>query len=110
MQHLAAVPVEDFLSQLGLESLGPVLAENEVDVEALALMAPDDFDELGIDPSAQVRVHGKLAELRDTAAGLEEHATPQGTEAAALLHWWMSDCLLLRQDLFVLVARGSIED
>jgi hypothetical protein len=92
VQHLAAVPVEEFLSQLGLESLGPVLAENEVDVEALALMAPDDFDELGIDPSAQVRVHGKLAELRDTAAahvGARNQATPQGNEAAALLRQFL---------------------
>ena len=92
VQHLAAVPVEEFLSQLGLESLGPVLAENEVDVEALALMAPDDFDELGIDPSAQVRVHGKLAELRDTAAaqvGVGDQPTPQRTEAATLLRQFL---------------------
>lgn len=101
VQHLAAVPVEEFLSQLGLESLGPVLAENEVDVEALALMAPDDFDELGIDPSAQVRVHGKLAELRDTAAQVSagNQATPQGIDAAALLRQFLRstgvECLRL---------------
>jgi hypothetical protein len=97
VQHLADVPVEEFLSQLGLESsLRDVLAENEVDVEALALMAPDDFDELGIDQSAQGRIHGKLAELRDTTlptGGVlpSPDATPlaQVAEPAALLRHFL---------------------
>lgn len=117
VQHLAAVPVEEFLSQLGLESLGPVLAENEVDVEALALMAPDDFDELGIDPSAQVRVHGKLAELRDTAAqvsaaGNEATATPQDIEAAALLRQFLRStpqCLRLPHDEILAIFAECLE-
>jgi hypothetical protein len=41
-----------------------VLEENEVDVEALALMAPDDYKELGIDRIGTDAITGKLAELQ----------------------------------------------
>ena len=67
VQHLAAVPVEVLVAAWpGISR--PCIGRKRGGYEALALMAPDDFDELGIDPSAQVRVHGKLAELRDTTA------------------------------------------
>lgn len=68
---LADVSLDGLLSQLGLESLGPVLEENEVDVEALALMAPDDFMELGIDEFGTDAITGKLAELRHFPAAAE---------------------------------------
>ena len=91
--------LDGLLSQLGLQSLGPVLEENEVDVEALALMAPDDFAELGIGdsqarelteacpqpPPAHAWGEGKEEAIAALRACVAQHSAALGGDACATL-------------------------
>ena len=59
----------DWLQQLGLERYAPVFAENEVDLEALRLLAEQDLQQLGLPL-------GPRKKLLKAIAGLNGAATP----------------------------------
>ena len=65
-------PLEALLARLGLERLGPLLAENEVDLDTLRILSEADLQELGIPFGPRKKLLNALADFGSTAPATEQ--------------------------------------
>ena len=59
-------PLDALLSRLGLERLGPLFAENEVDLDTLRILSEADLQELDIPFGPRKKLLNALADLGST--------------------------------------------
>ncbi len=62
-------PLEALLARLGLERLGPLFAENEVDLDTLRILSEADLQELGIPFGPRKKLLNALADARVDGTG-----------------------------------------
>src|ERR1700674_1316430 len=61
-------PIRQWLEQLGLPQYAEVFAENDVDLEALRLLAESDFEKLGVSLGHRRKLLKAVSELNGSSA------------------------------------------
>jgi class 3 adenylate cyclase len=98
-------PLEALLARLGLERLGPLFAENEVDLDTLRILSEADLQELDIPFGPRKKLLNALADLGSTAAATE-HSTADARRERRYLTVLFSDMV----DFTALASRVDPEE